>query len=383
MKSADEFVRKNDETFNDQFESYKELNDIIKDKLSKKEVYDKLISEEKDNEENSELTFKEQWSLYCIVDDLIRRSSGDYIYLGVDLLKLRERLENVYKDVQKYVRITYNLKRYEENRHKLLKEDITFGFCDNDYFDGYGTDYHYFIRTENELKCLCCGKTTKDYQLTKEELDFLTLCADSKGLLLKEVTEEDLPLFKVLMDEKTYYRKKRKVLDPFEEDEDYDYMAEAEEQYLEDQAEMTNIHLKIVRAHLLDSQTYDREDIVVRNPKYLSEEKAKELLLEVEKEFERIQEIDSRFKELMIEECKTARYEILILSGMHIPTLLEQAVDEEDKIALTKAYYNISGSRFRHNSGYFDSENEASFYDCYTANPEINNRILEMKIRRI
>ena len=99
MKSADEFVRKNDETFNDQFESYKELNDIIKDKLSKKEVYDKLISEEKDNEENSELTFKEQWSLYCIVDDLIRRSSGDYIYLGVDLLKLRERLENVYKDV--------------------------------------------------------------------------------------------------------------------------------------------------------------------------------------------------------------------------------------------------------------------------------------------
>ena len=284
--------------------------------------------------------------------------------------------------------INHNIRKESEQEAKFVKEycekeNITFDFCNNSNYGGYGTHYHYFIRTENELKCLCCGKTTKDYPLTEEELDFLTLCADKNGLILNEVTEEDMPLFKVIMDEYVNNRKKSKNTASFESNEYYDYFAELEEQWLSDENEMTEIHAKIIRAHLLDSQTYNRKDIVVKNPKYLSEEKEKKLLLSVEKELEKIQNINSRFKELMIEECRTAKYEILILSGEHIPTLFNQTKSEEEKTALTKAYYNISNYDFRYNSGYFETETDAVFYDCYTANSEINNRILEMKNKRI
>lgn len=65
--------------------------------------------------------------------------------------------------------------------------------------------------------------------------------------------------------------------------------------------------------------------------------------------------------------------------------MLKETTDEDEKIALTKAYYNLSDSYFRVNSGYFDSshiDNDALFYDCYTANPDINSTILGIKLRR-
>ena len=387
MKSVDEFVRKDwtwPETLKDQIENYKELNDRIEDCLSKKEQYDKLISEEKNNEENGKLRFKEQWELYSIVDNLIRKSSGNYTYLGIELLDLRQRLESVYKEVYDYVRIKDELRNLREEKHKILTEYITFDIFYKDFFNERCVDRHFFVRLEDELKCMCCGATTKDYSLSKEELDFLTLCAENQGILLKEVTKDDLPLLQVLMEKQDYYRSLREPLDYFDDDNE-DYLTLAEEQWLSDEAELPELRRQIRIAHLLDSQKYDSKDIKVTNPKYLSDEISKKLLLEVEKELGRIQGIDSRFKDLMIEECKTAKYEILILSGAHIPTLLEQAQNEDEKVALTKAYYNISNQEFRVNSDYFDSSNrdwDALSYDCVTANPEINNRILQMKIRR-
>ncbi|MEE3342732.1 MAG: hypothetical protein VZS44_01420 [Bacilli bacterium] len=381
MKSVDEFVRKDwtwPETLNGQIENYKELNDRIEDCLSRKEQYDKLISEEKNNEENGKLSFKEQWGLYSIVDNLIRKSSSNCTYLGVDLLDLRRRLKNVYKEVYDYVRIKDELRSLREEKHKILTEYITFNIFYKDFFNERCVDRHFFVKLEDELKCMCCGATTKDYPLSKEELDFLTLCAENQGILLKEVTKNDFPLLQVLMEEQDYYRSLREPLDV---DNEY-YLSIAEEQWLEDEAEIPHLRVQIRIAHLLDSQKYDSEDIKVTNPKYLSDEKSKKLLLEVEKELGRIQGIDSRFKDLMMEECKTAKYEILILSGAHIPTLLEQAQNEDEKVALTKAYYNISNQEFRDNSNYFDSRWDALSYDCITANPEINNRILQMKIRR-
>ena len=68
--------------------------------------------------------------------------------------------------------------------------------------------------------------------------------------------------------------------------------------------------------------------------------------------------------------------------------MVEQAKDEDDKSALTKAYYNISNQDFRMNSGYFGTRFDmidryaALRYDCITANPEINSRILQMRYRR-
>ena len=386
MKNVDKFVRKSSvlpETLKALIDHYKELDDRIKICLSKKLEYDKLISAENNSEENvDELSFKEQWGLYSIVDSLIRKSSGELTYLGVNLPELRKRLKSVYKDLSDYVEINYELRNLEREKIDILTRYITFDIFHNDYYNERCVNGHFFVRFEDELKCMCCGATTKDFPLSKEELDFLTLCAENQDILLKDVTKDDLPLLQVLMEEQEYYRSLRQPLDPFDDDIE-DYLTQAEEQWLADESELPELARQIRIAHLLDSQIYDSKDIKVSNPKYLSDEKSKKLLLEVEKEIERIQGINSRFKDLMIEECKVAKYEILILSGAHIPTLFEQTQSEEDRIALTKAYYNISNQEFRVNSDYFDSNKwDALSYDCVTANPEINNRILQMKVRR-
>lgn len=383
MKKVDEFVKTNRtylKTLNGQLAYYKELNDKIEDCLSRKKVYDELISDKKNIKEIDKLSFKEQWQLYKIVDNLISKSSGDYTYLGIDLLELIKRLESVYKEVLDYVEINNELRNLRESKNKVLSENINFDIFNN-YYNERCINRHFFVRLDDELKCMCCGATTKDYPLSKEELDFLTLCAESQGILLTEVNKEDIPLLQVLMEKQDYYRSLRKPLNPLD-DENEDYLIEDEEQWLSDQAEIPDLRRYIRKAHLLDSKIYDSENIKVSHPKYLSDELSKELLLEVEKELEKLQKSDSRLKKLMIEECKTARYEILILSGEHIPTLLEQTQDEDDKVALTKAYYNISNPEFRVNADYFSSRNSAVFYDCLTANPEINNRILKMKLRR-
>ncbi len=179
------------------------------------------------------------------------------------------------------------------------------------------------------------------------------------------------------MEKQNYYRSLRNSLNSAD---DEDYLEQDEEKWLSEQAEISDLRRAIRKAHLLDAKIYEEEDIKVTNPKYLSEGQAKELLNEVENEYDKLQKSNSRFKNLMLEACKSARYEILILAGAHIPTLLEQAQDEEDKVALTQAYYHISSQEFRINSNYFSTTDEAIFYDCLTANPEINNRILQMKL---
>ncbi len=379
MKSVDEFVKENCEgpkTLAGELACYQELNTKIEDVLSKKKVYDALINDKQNSNKTNKLSFKEQWDLYRIIDNLIKKSSGEYTYLGIDLLNLKNRLENVFSIALNYAKINEELRSLRESKRRI-PQNITFDIFYNNYFNERCMDRHFFVRLDDELKCMCCGATTKDYPLSKEELDFLTFCAESQGILLKEVTKYDLPLLQVLMAKQNYYRNLRNSLNSVD---DEDYLEQAENQWLSEQAEISDLRRAVRKAHLLDSKIYDSEDIKVTNPKYLSEEQAKELLNEVENEYEKLQKSNSRFKDLMLEECKTARYEILILSGAHIPTLLNQAQDEEDKVALTKAYYNISSQEFRINSNYFSSIDQAIFYDCLTANKEINNRILQMKL---
>ena len=233
------------------------------------------------------------------------------------------------------------------------------------------TDNHLFVRLDNKLKCIRCGATSKVYKLTEKQLDFLTLCADKQKMLIGKVTTDDLPFLKVLLSDKKNHN--YESLSP---------RVKEEEEWLDSESIAHELSLKVKKAHALDNQQFDNKDFHVTNPKYLSDEVVKLLLKDVSDELDRIKETDSKFKDLMIEECKVAMYEILILSGKNIPKLLEEAKEEDDKIALTKAYYNISKEYFRVNSDYFASSNsvhDAISYDCLTANKEINNRILQMK----
>ena len=95
-----------------------------------------------------------------------------------------------------------------------------------------------------------------------------------------------------------------------------------------------------------------------------------------------MKQLNTRFKKMLLEECKIAKYEVLILSGENIPLLYNSLDNKDDKFALIKAYYNLSNQDYRINSGYFKTSNEAVFYDCRTAHPEINQKILELKLNR-
>ena len=381
MKNVDDFVRDWPwvwpKTLHGQLKFYNDYNRLINHNLSEKQGYIKLLSDES-IDSNYQLSFKEQWELYSIINNLIRKNfanSDNPTYLGIDLINLRQRLESVYKDVHNYERVKSELKAYKNETRKILTEYISFDTFYSDYPNDRCIYRHYFVRLEDELKCMCCGATTKDYPLSEEELDFLTLCADYQGILLKEASLDDLPLLQVIMERQDYYRRFRIPIDSVDEDiEDIeDYLTEAEEQCIEDESDFFELKQQIRKAHLLDSdlQTYDRGDLKVRDLKYLSYEKPNELLSEIEKDMKIIEETDSKFKDLMLEECKTTKYEILIESGAHIPTLLKQAQSVDDIVALTKAYYNIFNKRFKDRS-----------LDCITASPEINNRILQMKIGR-
>ncbi len=366
-------------TLKDYMEEYNKIKKNIEALKLKKKQYDDLInSTEKNNP--SDLTFKEKYVIYTMIKNAILRDK-EQAYFGIDLYSLKSKFEDLYDDLHEYLKVIGGINTLEERRREIINEDITFDCFNSECYSEHCLESHSFVVEGNELKCVYCGATTKDYPLSKEEFEFLVLCAKQRGILLEEFTKEDWPLLQVIIQQQNYRRSLRPEPDILAED----YLDKAEEQFYDDEYEFTELRIALAKAHMLDAQTYEGQKVKVGNPKYLSDEKKKELLENLEKELEEIKKTNSRFKPLLIEQCKTAKYEILILSGEHIPTLLKETTDEVDKIALTKAYYNLSDSNFRVNSGYFDSSNrynDANFYDCYTANPEINSKILEMKLKR-
>ena len=383
MESKDDFVDKyksyygsGDDTLSDCIDSYNFYIKSYDEFMAKKNMYDKRLSDDSECDP-FQFSFKEQWDLYQIVDKcLCKKQNGKDFYPNVDLEGLKRKIRSLYSDVNDCLSTLASLNFYRRGIEDITTEYISFSALKGDHFSKYCTGgRHFFIRLDDELRCVCCGATTKDYGLSKEELDFLTLCADNQALLVKEATLEDMPFINVFWMRRDYYDSIRKPLS--------DPISDAEERYLHDEGTIVELRSDIKRAHALDSKRYVSEEFRVARPKYLTDEETKKLLLSVKKSLEEAKKSKSRFRDLMIEECKTAEYEILILSGGHIPTLLEQAKDENDKIALTKAYYNLSDIRFKESSEYFHLNNfDAASYDCLTANPEINNRVLQMSLKR-
>ena len=364
MKNINDLIKNNKNnnyTLNELIDEYKELNSLIEKSISIKNDYEK-------QQNNDKFSFKEQLDLYNIINILIDLSYDKQYYMGIDLVNLKDKFENEYKNVINYINLNNRIYSLQIKRKELL-DKINFNKFNND------CDKHYLVRIDNEIKCLSCGATTKDYSLNKDELDFLTACADNQGLLIKDIKKEDIPFLKVQIKRQNNNKKQyKKIINKYIED---DYFGE--DAWLTEISKLSMLEIMLERAHLFDSKEYNNKDTVINNPKYFTQEKTNELLSEVEKELNKLKNNKSKNKELMIEECNTAKYEILILSGEHIPTLYENAKSEEERIALVKAYYNLSNPNFRTNSEYFDSKESALFYYCLTADQDINNKILQIK----
>ena len=189
------------------------------------------------------------------------------------------------------------------------------------------------------------------------------------------------------------------------------HMGWAEEYYLEDSAVLFYMNLAIRRAQILDNKLYldktelseedakksygdlvragkiirdgKKEEMAIGEPDYLKGERLEKLQRQLAEKVANIEKaIDHTYQASLLQECRITKYELAILSGISIPELVKSAqitASEEEMSALTQAYINMSSQDCRVNSGYFESEKDARFYDCITASPEINQRVLEMK----
>lgn len=357
-------------TFSDLRQCYNELTTQIEKILEAKKVYDELIA--KGCSEEGQVCLKSELDMY----NLAHRSNPQDQHLINALL-------GQYPDLKEYIDLLESLGDLQTEKYNILTRSINFrNFGGDNHIDDKCYPNHAIVKNEeNDLECLFCGATSKEYGLSKEETDFLEMCAEKQGMFLKEVTKDYLPFIQILIEKR---KERLETRTPYYEIEDED-MSCAEEQYLEDESVVFDMRLEINRALMLDAGILETRDYRISNPKFLSPQKTKKLLKAINEQISILENGSSETRNLQLEICQTYKYEVLILSGNNIPALYAEAKSEEEKIALTKAYYNISSSEYRINSGYFNSNHahiSAASYICRTAQPEINKKILEMKYQK-
>lgn len=380
MYYKDEFVRERYQSFEQLFNSFNYLNHEYFKCLELEKFYNEYKAE--DIEDKKSFSFNEQLVLYEIIDYFINSNRAS-LYDDVNLNTLSEKVKSeICNDAVEYRDLLKKIKSIE-NELESLVYDVTFFRLEEKKFGNHCENNHFFIRFPDELKCICCGATTKDYNLTSEELDFLEKCADTQEQLIKNATKDDLPLIKAILIPRLdyYYNMLYDSIYGEEKIEDEDELSYLELS-IQREDEIHDLNRWIKWAHELDAGTFNTS--FKPCPKYLPDEVGEKLLLDIEKDVEKINNSNSRFKDLMVEFCNMTRYEILILLGNNIPDLYNQAKDEDSQYALAKAYYNLSCEEYRKYSGYFpedDKDIDAIFYECLTASPAINKKVLKMKKR--
>lgn len=342
------------------------------------------------------LSFNDAYKLYNVIDFLIKiNKSNQYSNMGYDLEKLRDKVLFSSYDMTNYWYCVTEIEDLYHRRSKVL-DQVTFKVLyDGEHFHDccHSSAGHLFMRFDDELKCVWCNASTKDFNLTKEELDFLTECAKQKCMLLSDATLDDLPFIKLFKENREKIIEESRPDDSFYDNieerlyEDEEFTAEY--MYFESLVEDSSSELMraLGYAHVIDKNIKD--DDYPYNPVYLSEDVSKELLENIDNDLRNLEHVRNLFnnqsKKLAVEIIKTRKFEILILSGKHIPTMYNSLDNESDKICLIKAYYNLSKKNYRVSSEYFEESRFnyiAGRYVCLTADKEINTRIHEMKVNR-
>lgn len=371
MKTLDDFVINDSDYYKDTFEElrkeyFKLKRDIENLKKEKVELLDKEVSD-------SKLSLRDKLYLVGLLE-LDKNSKEKKPYEIQDMI---HKLYNTFSDLKEYIDINDLIDEKERRIRDILFEKITFDIRDDSGYKSFCE--HQLVLVDNNLKCVCCGFSTKYYNLTEQDLELLVESAKMRGIIFNDVTKDDFPLLTILKNESEKYKKQRTSIGDFEESWEMNKSDYTEELYLDNEQELFNINVQVRRAHMLDKGVLEEGNTRVSNPKYLDGKSRDKLLARLFEDYKKVEASDIRFKELLMEEILTVNYEILILSGERIPDLVENANTEQTLTALAKAVYNMSRDDIRMNRDYFRTENDAVFYDCLTANQKINKKIIEMK----
>ena len=219
MRSKDEFVSGyylSPKTFDEIFEEYNDLTRKLSVEKEKKKKYDEILGDDrtitfygtetiifaslytnylKCRYEGRDYGFNNYHKLNQTIWFLIHKNrEEEFKKYGFDLRDIAKELENNSKELFTYNYIKWQIDGLESSIRDILDNHISFD-CLNKHSCGNGTckeSGHTFIRLNDEIKCVYCGATTKDYDLSKEELDFLTACV--KRDLWNSYIGEDLSL---------------------------------------------------------------------------------------------------------------------------------------------------------------------------------------------
>lgn len=360
MKSLDGLLSKG---YTEYFSSFKELKDEYDRVTSNNEEYSKKKENmEKEASVEGGLTLAEAYGIYSILGIVKNR-----LNVSQDVIELRNKLVKTIPNMSEYILTLKIINDSKKIQNSILENEIDFN-----QFGSDDCDEHHFIRLNDELVCAKCMSSSKDYIATQSDVEFLTLCAKEKGKFLQGVEEQDIPLYKVLL-ERQY-----DILDKMDKP-DPDY---SENKYLTEEGMLAHICNEIKIAKMMDSGEYEINKFRTINPKYLSDEAVVKLLAKIQETIQEINNSDSRQKDLLLEMCEVAINEVLILRGHTISELMSIKTSEEELFALAKAYYNISNYDYKINDDYFDNLKDAINYKCLTANPKINQKVLDMKVKR-
>lgn len=260
-------------------------------------------------------------------------------------------------DIYKYC----NFKDIIEAYHEMLLDTKIEVLCNAD-FPFKNRELAIYIKDGVDTYNPLTDESTKDLEVSDEIKLFIQNIINDLYGFKDELTADDIPLIKVI----------------------YEKLKKNNEDYAENIANITimedNIFKQVKRIHKLDkSHSVYKEN---RRPFI---EKLKESIASTELE---IKNSDSGFKYLLLYLINTAKYEVSLLDGKRVTTILKEIEEsnmsesEKDykKDALVEAYYNLTNIEFRKQSKeYFDNDNDICYATFETANSEINKRLIKMR----
>ena len=319
-----------DEKIEDLYKKYKEINAIINNK-----------TEEKNK----------------VLNSLLKSKAGKlYFSLNNEQKKL---FEEIYRDVDfsRYIYLRDDIKEYEKKLDEL--ETI---FITHKDFPFKSEETAIYIKDGVDTYNVLTDESTKDLEVSDEIKLFIQNIINDLYGFNDELTADDIPVIKVIYDKLNI-----EIKDDDSKDSDINGIIE----YI--------ILHKVKAIH-----NWDKKYLTYRDNRRPFIKKLKDSIASTELE---IKNSDSGFKYLLLYSIEAAKYEVSLLDGKRVTTILKEIEEsnmsesEKDyfKDALVEAYYNLTNIEFRKQSEYFDNDNDICYATFETANPEINKRLIRMR----
>lgn len=271
----------------------------------------------------------------------------------------RELFRGVYfaSSFNKYFSVLDDIKKYQEELEKLESEILV-----HEEFPFKNRGSAIYIRDGVDTYNPLTDESTKDLEVSDEIKLFIQNIINDLYGFKDELTADDIPVIKVIYDKLNIKTK---------EDDSKD-------------SDINDIVEDIILHKVKVIHNWDKKYLTYIDNRRPFIKKLKESIANSELE---ITNSNSGFKYLLLYSIEAAKYEVSLLEGNRVTTILKEIEEsnlsesEKDykKDALVEAYYNLTNIEFRKESEYFDNDNDICYATFETANPEINKRLIKMR----